>query len=306
MRTRDGSSPALGSPLRRVQLAIIVLPAAVVFGAEVLRHEVFRGSVPGMAGNVATALVALGVSAGVLLPLYRRLEAAEARARAAAVERAVLAERLRIARDLHDTVAQALFFLGVKAAALGQALEFGEIGSARQSALEIQGAVRDTSDRVRNAIFDLRTGPDPDQPFAAWVRSYAHRFGDAHDLEVSVEEQGLPASLPLDIALRAAAVVREALHNVAKHAQARSVSVLVEWTRGELVLRVSDDGRGVPDPIPGGGEGRYGLALLDEQVRAVGGTVQLTPRPGGGAVLTSHLPLSPVAKGTDAWSAAPP
>src|SRR5579875_20726 len=154
----------------------------------------------------------------------------------------------------------------------------------------IASTIRDVSQRVREAIFDLRTSPDPGQPFSAWVRSYVARFAEVHSLEASVEEQGRPVPLPLEAALHAMAVVREALHNVAKHAGARRVHVRIEWGPAGTVLTLADDGRGLPDPLPGPAQGRYGLLALREHARAVGGDVTVGPRPGGGTEVALRIP----------------
>ena len=115
-------STALRGWRSSIRWLTIVLPALVVFGAEVVRHEVLHNLMPEMVGNIATGVSALGMSALILVPIYRRLEDVDARLRATEIEQAVAQERDRLARELHDGVAQALFFLNVKAAALERAL----------------------------------------------------------------------------------------------------------------------------------------------------------------------------------------
>src|SRR5215471_6199891 len=130
------------------RVSTVLLPALVVFTAEFIRHEVLHHEVPEMLGNVLTGVSALVISAAILLPIYRRLEAADAQLRATQVAQAVSGERERLARDLHDGVAQALFFLNVKAAALERSLTPGG-SDARAIATEIGQAVRETAQRVR-------------------------------------------------------------------------------------------------------------------------------------------------------------
>jgi len=273
-------------------LATVLLPALVVFAAEVIRHEVLHGLVPEMLGNVLTGAAALCISALILLPIYRRLEAADARLRATEIEHAVSEERERLARELHDGISQALFFLNVKATSLEDSLAAPDVVTARHVTKEIAHAVRDTSRRVREAIFDLRTGPEPGQPFSAWVRAYAQRFGEIHGLSETIEEVGAPAELPFGDALHAMAIVREALHNVAKHAQARGLTIRIDWGTSDVTIEVSDDGQGVPDPIPGPAQGRYGLTALREHARATGGTMAVASGPSGGTVVRFRTPHS--------------
>jgi len=279
------------------RVSTVLLPALVVFTAEFIRHEVLHHEVPEMLGNVLTGVSALVISAAILLPIYRRLEAADAQLRATQVAQAVSGERERLARDLHDGVAQALFFLNVKAAALERSLTPGR-SDARAIAAEIGQAVRETAQRVRDAIFDLRTGPEPGQPFDTWVRDYTQRFAEAHGLAGRVEQTGTPRDLPLDYQLHAMAIVREALHNVAKHARARSVTIGLDWGGEAVTVTARDDGRGLPDPVPGPEQGRYGVAALSEHARAVGGFV--TAGRGLGGVGTAVMFQMPYGAGSGA------
>ncbi|HYM90096.1 MAG TPA: histidine kinase [bacterium] len=274
-----------------VRSLTVLLPALVVFGAEVVRHEWLHDVLPEMTGNVVTGVIALGVSTLVLIPIYRRLDHADARLRTMEIEHAVTEERERIARDLHDGISQALFFLNVKAAALAQSLRAPESrGTSQQLVGEISQAIEQTAGRARDAIFDLRTGPEPGQPFAGWVRAYANRFGEIHGLEATVEEIGRSIELPLDCELHAMAIVREALHNTAKHARARAVKIRIEWRAAGATIAVEDDGAGLPDPVPGPPQGRYGLAALQEHAQAAGGQILVSGASGRGTSVVVRIP----------------
>jgi signal transduction histidine kinase len=275
-----------------LRVVTVLLPAIIVFGAEVVRHEMLHGMVPEMLGNVLTGATALVVSALILVPVYRRLEAADLQLRTSEIEHAVFAERERLARELHDGISQALFFLNVTAGVLERSLAASDTVAARRAALEIAGAVHDTSRQVREAIFDLRTSLEPDQPLNAWVRTYAQRFGEMHGLACDVTEAGTAVELPLDAALHAAAVVREALHNVVKHAQAGMIEVRMDWSREGVSITIHDDGRGIPDPIPGPAQGRYGLSALEDRAAAAGGTVAVSPSPRGGTMVVFWMPCA--------------
>ena len=185
---RSGLPPHAWHGVFRV--GTVLLPAVVVFGVEYLRHEVLHDIVPEMWGNLMTGTIAFSTAALILIPIYRRLEAADDQLHAAEVERAVSDERERLARELHDGISQALFFLGVKARALDGALAALDLETTRSAAREITHALEETSGRVRDAIFDLRTGPEPGQPFGAWVRGYVQRFGEIHGLAGAVDEAG--------------------------------------------------------------------------------------------------------------------
>lgn len=303
LRDREEAVPPRPGGPRRVWrvrriafgLATVLLPALVVFGAEVVRHQVLPEALhdvlPPMLGNVLTGLSALVISAVILVPIYRRLEATDAQLRATQVAQAVSAERERLARDLHDGVAQALFFLNVKVMALERSLGFGDGGTARPIAAEIAQTVQETAARVRDAIFDLRTGPEPGRPLDAWIRTYVQRFAELHGLAGDLQEHGRARELMLEQQLHTMAIVREALHNVAKHAQAHAFTVRLDWTPAELVVLVSDDGRGLPRDLPGPAQGRYGVAALSEHAHAAGGTIALASGPEGvGTGVTFRMP----------------
>jgi signal transduction histidine kinase len=278
-----------------VRSLTILLPALLVFGAEIVRHEWLHDILPVMAGNLVTGAIALGISALVLVPLYRRLESSDARVRRLEIERAVADERERIARELHDGISQALFFLNVEAGTLERSLaESGRSDPALRTAREIAQTVQETASRVRDTIFDLRTAREPGQSFGAWLRTYARRWGDIHNVPVAVADGAdvLPA-LPLDRELHVMAVVREALHNVAKHAGARNVSINVTKRNGDFAVEIVDDGRGLPERVSGPAQGRYGLATLLEHAAAARGAVTVSQAPGGGTAvaLVLHRPL---------------
>ncbi|HXX38667.1 MAG TPA: histidine kinase [bacterium] len=272
------------------RLATVLLPAVVVFGVEYLRHEVFHDLVPEIYGNLITGAIALGTSALILIPIYRRLEAADEKLHATEIEHAVSEERERLGRELHDGISQALFFLGVKAGALERALDAAELEPARRTAVEITQALHETSSRVRDAIFDLRTAPEPGESIGVWARSYVREFGEVHNLRGEVNETGTGVALPAPQALRIMAMIREGLHNVAKHAEAQSVMARLTWGRGSLTIAVEDDGCGLPSPVPGPDRGRYGLATLREYAQANGGTLTASTRPEGGTEVVLRLP----------------
>jgi signal transduction histidine kinase len=274
----------------------VLLPGLLVFFAEMARHEWLHDLLPLIAGNVVTGGVALGISALVLVPLYRRLDASDARVRRLEIERAVADERERIARELHDGVLQALFFLNVEAGALERSLAASAQpdGAALRTTREIAEAVQETASHVRDAIFDLRTARQPGQSFSAWLTAYTQRWSDLHNVAVAVDGGAAAVfpDIPADQEAHVMAVVREALHNVAKHAAARSVSINVARHNDSVTVEIVDDGRGLPEAVLAVTHGGHGLAALHEHAAAAGGTVTVSPLPGSGTAVT--LVLRPV------------
>ncbi|KQY25026.1 hypothetical protein ASD16_06100 [Cellulomonas sp. Root485] len=199
---------------------------------------------------------------------------------------AVLEDRERIARDLHDMVIQRLFAIGldVQGAAAHDAVR-PEVARRLESAVDdLDETIKD----VRTAIFRLGpraggTGTGLRHRIDAEVVSARQSLGFLPRLRTD----GVTATVPDDVVEDAVAVVREALANVARHARAHDVVVRVE-VGSHLVVEVQDDGRGIPGDVPR----RSGLANLENRAARRGGTVVVTALPEGGTDLRWSVPLS--------------
>ncbi|TMQ81416.1 GAF domain-containing protein, partial [Actinomadura soli] len=187
----------------------------------------------------------------------------------------LLEDRDRIAKDLHDTVIQRLFATAMTLMATIKLVERKEV------AVRVQRAVDDldeTMRQIRSTIFALQGPVDTES-----LRSRVHALVDA-----ATENLGFAPSVRLDGLLDTAvdddigehllAVIREALSNVARHAHASQVVLVVE-VNDELALRVEDDGVGIPE-----GGRRSGLRNLSDRAKGLGGSCTTAPRDGGGTV----------------------
>ena len=209
-------------------------------------------------------------------------KADEARLRRAEAELHTLADRERIARDLHDTVIQRLFAAGLALQATATRIGDEDVGRRIENVVD---QLDETIRELRYAIFGLES------------RGAGAGFREEIVRVISEEQKGLPfepklvidgslESVDDDAAAQLLATLREALSNVARHAKARSAEVRVE-VGAELALRVIDDGRGMPaDPQLG-----KGLRNMESRARALGGSMQLTANTPTGAVLAWTVPL---------------
>ncbi len=231
----------------------------------------------------------------------RRLAATRAEERAASLERtraaearqAVVEERNRIAREMHDVLAHSVSMMVVQA-------EAGPVVVERDPARAVQ-AFDAISATGRAALSELRTllgvlresdrGPLAPQPGLAQLAELAESVrGAGVAVELHVPAELPPVSSATDLA--AYRIVQEALTNVVKHAGPAAVEVRVEVVAGRVRLDVADDGLGgTPDP----GAGR-GLLGMQERATAVGGTVTAGPRPDGGWLVSAELPPAAVAQ----------
>ncbi|GAA1862195.1 sensor histidine kinase [Actinomadura bangladeshensis] len=199
---------------------------------------------------------------------------------------ALLEDRDRIAKDLHDTVIQRLF---ATAMTLMAAIK---ITQKREVATRVQRAVDDLDDtirQIRSTIFALQAPPDEES-----LRSRVHALVDA-----AAERLGFAPSVRLagllDTAVDDAAgeqllaVVQEALSNVARHARAGEAAIVIDVGDDDLTLRVEDDGVGIPE-----GGRRSGLRNMRERAEDLGGSFSTRARPGGGTILVWRVPLKEV------------
>lgn len=210
-----------------------------------------------------------------------RMEAELAAARA---EREVLADRERIARDLHDMVVQRVFAAGLALQATAGMVRDPRVAARLHDVIaELDATIRE----LRVAIFDLHTAPRETASLRARILRLAADAADHLGYAPDVTVDGpIDSTVPERVAAHLLAVLREALANVARHAAATAASVTV--TAGEtLTLEVADNGRGIGRPARSSG-----LTNMRERAEALGGSFTVTGRPGGGTRLEWRVPLS--------------
>ncbi|WP_228980898.1 GAF domain-containing sensor histidine kinase [Streptomyces sp. DH12] len=199
---------------------------------------------------------------------------------------ALLEDRDRIARDLHDLAIQRLFATGMT---LQSAARLVEHKGAAERVERAVGDLDETIKIIRSTIFGLRardeeTGPSLRARVARAVGEAGSALG--HPPRLSMEGL-LDTDVPAEVADHVMAALTEALSNAARHAHATRVEVTVQATRDEVVLTVADNGRGIPE-----GGRRSGLANLEERARAVGGAFEARGSAGSGTRLVWRAPLA--------------
>jgi signal transduction histidine kinase len=207
-----------------------------------------------------------------------------ARAQEEREQLAVLEDRERIARDLHDVVIQRLFATGMQLqGAVPHAAKAEAVKRINAAVDDLDATIRD----IRRSIFELRA------PLDATLRTELRATIDAATetlgFRPTLDTAGpVDSAIPDDIVPELLAVLREALANVARHARARSARVSVRAADGEVVLQVEDDGVGI-DPAMA----RGGLVNMGERAHDLGGAFEAGPGSGGtGTVLTWRVPLA--------------
>jgi signal transduction histidine kinase len=227
-----------------------------------------------------------------------RLEAErDAQARIAAV-----AERARIARELHDVIAHNVSVMVVQADGASYALDT-DPGRAREALAAISATGRQALAEMRRLLGVLRreeeggTSERAPQPGIGELGELLDQARGA-GLPVSFTVEGDPQPLPGGIALAAYRIVQESLTNTRKHAgPVATASVTLRYSDDALSLAISDDGQGDLGGAAMPGATGHGLTGMRERVAACGGSVAAGPRPGGGFEVVATLPLTPAPAG---------
>ena len=240
------------------------------------------------------------ISAGVMAVAFRmwqlhlheveqRAEEAE-RTRDETARRRAVEERLRIARELHDSLTHSISVIQVQAGvAVHLARKRGE--DIPPALLAIQEAGADATRELRATLSVLRSqdhyGEDCDGSGLGQLDSLVARARSA-GLPVSVTVNGARRPLPPDVDQAAYRIVQEALTNVSRHAGHACASVHLNYAPDALTVQVNDDGTGVSTMSAGPG---LGLVGMRERVSALGGWLHAGPREGGGFQVRAELPV---------------
>jgi signal transduction histidine kinase len=213
-------------------------------------------------------------------------------------ELAVVEERERIARELHDGIAQVLGYVNTKSQAVDGFLEAGRVEDARVQLGELGAAARAVYIDVRETILGLRGPIEPGQGLGSALAAHARRAAEASRfaLELAIDPAAASLRLDPDAEAHVYRIVQEALTNVRKHAAAHRVRLAVSVHGGGLVVEIEDDGRGIGEraresrgtgPLPG-----YGLRSMRERADRIGASLEIRNRAGGGTVIRVALPLA--------------
>ena len=329
--TPDGSgalillapSIALYTVAERVARRRGLIVGGGALAALALLHVVLH---PGMIGPENLALIALGalaIAAGdssrnrraYLAEVERRAERSELE-RDLVAQRRVAQERLRIARDLHDSVGHHLALISVQSDVAGRAVD-ADAAAAREALLHVKSASRKALEELRDTVSLLRQPGDPVAPTAVpapGLDALDELLGSLRSSGLTIDTlvHGIPVPLAPAADVTAYRVIQEALTNVRKHSIRPEARLALDYDRGELRITVDDPGeRGWPGagdraggtadaaagpalaaaPPPSGGQGIRGMR---ERLLALGGRLAAGPRPGGGFQVNAVVPYQPL------------
>jgi len=253
--------------------------------------------------NLRHTLWLLGITAGILLAvlawvvvLGRRLREQMAVIRQKRRSGAVLEERNRIARELHDTLEQELAGITMQ---LDLAADcFQQAPSVARHALE---AARDMSRHsmleARRSVWDLRCQLLEDGDLVSALEQIVAPLVRPEDTKLNLQVEGTPVRLHGPIEMNLLRIGQEAVANAVKHGHASKIVVQLRYSTASVRLAVSDDGQGfVPRSSPAG---HFGLLDMHERAQSIGSQLEIESQPGHGTCVTVEIPLQPMEANND-------
>ncbi len=236
------------------------------------------------AGDEVELVAAVGSQVGTALENAQLFSKTEALA--------VLQERERVAREVHDGLAQTLGYLNVQMGIVDHLLSTGKPAKAQAEIEEMALVTREAYQDLRQAVVDLRTPLSSTGGLRRTLREYVEKFSRQTGIACHFEgHRGAPAILPPTAEVQLVRIVQEALTNVKKHAPGSEVWLSVEATSREARVAVRDSGPGfdLESAVMRGGQ--FGLHTMRERAESVGGTLRIDTRPGAGTTVEVVVPL---------------
>jgi len=264
------------------------LPGHTVGSAETLRATLLKASL----------VTCLGLVLGYLFveTLFRVLRSLQAEASAREQDiltmDAVMQERERLSRELHDGVAQLVAHLLLRLDTIKELVEADRPREAEAELERLHGVADAIYADIGESIAGLRTNLT-DRGLVRALQDYVDQFEERHQIPTRLRTDDVADQLPPLAALQLFRLIQEALTNVRKHAAAREATVtLMSDGSGHLAVVIADDGQGFTTGSQRNGTARpLGLTSMRERVETLGGTFQVQSQPGAGTQVTATLPL---------------
>lgn len=221
------------------------------------------------------------------------------RARMLSVHRryaAVLEERARIAREIHDTLMQGVTGVSLQLEAASRRLpeDPHEAKSRMERALT---RLDEVVAEARRTILELRSTGCSEADAESALQEMAARISEEHGVQIQLKVEGQKRALPPPVCVQLAKIAREAAVNAVRHSRASSVTLVLRYEATAVRLLACDDGRGF-DPARTG-ESHFGLTGMRERARSIGGSVEIHSRPGAGTEVEVRVPVRSGARGVE-------
>jgi signal transduction histidine kinase len=223
-------------------------------------------------------------------------QAAQAVDRARALEpmgrRAATAERERLAREIHDTLAQILGFVNIKTGVVQEWLTQGKVSQAQTELEQLSLLSQELYQDTRELVLGLHGEADTGDGISDMIQTYLERFSQFCNLPTTFDASALNVTLSPAVEVQLLRVVQEALSNVRKHARATHAWVLLTREQDNVLLEIRDDGQGFDPAHPARSFGpRFGLQSMRERVESLHGTFAVHSAHSQGTRIQVTVPL---------------
>ena len=205
----------------------------------------------------------------------------------------ILEERTRLAREMHDDLAQLLGLLNFKMRAVSDLLSDGEVANAETTIQEVRTVGEKAYLIAREAIFNLSAMPRPRINFWDWLNEYLAKYKFHFDVDISLEIDDVSSlSFSPEVETQVSWLIQEALSNVRKHANATNVFLRITRRMEMTEISIEDNGQGFDIlEVMKDGKLQFGLQIMRERAESIGGSLQVDPQLGKGTRVTILAPM---------------
>jgi signal transduction histidine kinase len=285
--------------LRYGVIAVLILTGSIIYEQLADASATFSLTNPTIWAFLFTALgaIILGVWITAIIgqsarrrQLIERLEATQAELAATERRAGILEERQRLARDIHDTLAQGFTSIVMHLEAADQALP-DDLDTLQKHLDRARGTARTSLEQARRVVHALRPHSLDQRSLPDAIERTAVRWREETGIPLTTTTTGDPIPLHPDIEVTLLRATQEALANIRKHAQATAVQLTLSYIDDVVVLDVQDNGvafaGAAASPLSGG----YGLQAMRERAEQCGGSVTLESEPGEGTTVVVSIPI---------------
>ncbi|GFN31121.1 sensor histidine kinase [Paenibacillus xylaniclasticus] len=257
----------------KIKWSILLIPTVTLGVWEYARHQFLLPYLSMELGNMLTPVLVLLVTLTVLTKLFRKLEDTLNQLQREKAMKAALEEREQLARELHDGISQSLFLLSVKLDKLEQMENGGDRAAVTE---QLRGTVRHVYEDVRQSIANLRHAPvTTDMPWMNAIRELADEARAGGALKVQLDWRLSDGLLTGKEQVELLAILREAVMNVRKHANASKLLITGEPLQGGFRASVQDNGVGAAEDKLWA-KGKFGIRMIRDRAEAMGWTFTVT------------------------------
>ena len=286
-------------PIRLASLTAIILTILMIIEQVVDRGETVRLTDQNVALFIFAGLVSIFIGiwiSGIIgqsstrRNLIEQLEATQEELADAKRQEGILEERQRLAREIHDTLAQGFTSIVMHLEAAEQALP-DDLATLQTHLNQARSISRSSLDQARRVVQDLRPDLLEQNSLPDAIKRTASRWSEQSDIATTTQITGQTMTLHPNIEVMLLRATQEALNNIRKHAQATDVQITLSYMSDVIMLDIQDDGVGIDDAQPSPLSGGYGLQAMRERAEESGASVTLESDSGEGTTVVITVPI---------------